>query len=305
MLHLNQADQYLLAKIRTGDEDSWQQVVDRFQGRLLAFARRQLQSPHEAEDLVQDTFLGLLKNLETCEFWSSLETCLFTILRRRLIDHFRKTGRHQVVNMCSLQAHGSAEGELLHGELVDNDDCSPSQYAEQSELRSLAEERLWTALRATVELLQHDLQFQELQILELIFYAQWRNKDIARLLNCDEKQIALLKHRWIRRLAQLLSPNEQPESAKAQASLPDESSLSRIWEAHRPSCLKRTTLGKQSLGLLPKSWSDYINFHVSTLGCLACQANLLDMQNEVLQPSPHDSLRNRIMQSSIGFFRPT
>jgi RNA polymerase sigma factor (sigma-70 family) len=297
MPQLSQADRYLIDQIRSGDQDGWLQVVERYQGRLLAFARSHQVSEQEAEDIVQETFLGLLRNLDRFEYWTSLETCLFTILRRRMIDSFRRLGREGALGMCSLQSTSQGSDDLRDANVVDARSLSASDTALQSEHRCIQENLLWQALGATIEQLQQELRFRDLQIFEMVFYAQLRNKDIAERVAVDEKQIALLKHRFIKRLAAALS-----SATDKLDYLPDETLLTRLWEEHRPSCPKRSTLGKMLLGLVPPDWMDYVSFHVNTLGCKACNANLQDLKNET-QERPARPLSNRIMQSSIGFFR--
>jgi RNA polymerase sigma factor (sigma-70 family) len=297
MSQLSQADRYLIDQIRCGNQESWLQVVDRYQGRLLAFARSQLSSEQEAEDLVQETFLGLLRNLDRFEYWTSLETCLFTILRRRLIDSFRRIGREGALGMCSLQSSSPDSFNLLDSSIIDNHSLSAKDSALETELRSIQENLLWQALNATIQQMQHELRFRDLQIFEMVFYAQLRNNDIAERIEMDEKQIALLKHRFIKRIAAALS-----SGAEVHDYLPDDTLLTRLWEEHRPSCPKRSTLGKMLLGVIPPDWMNYIHFHVDTLGCKACQANLQDLKTET-QQRPARPLSSRILQSSIGFFR--
>ena len=88
MAELTEADRYLLERISRGQADGWSQLVERYQGRLLAFARSRLRK-EEAEDLVQDTFIAFLEGLKNFRENASVETFLFTILRRKLIDFFR------------------------------------------------------------------------------------------------------------------------------------------------------------------------------------------------------------------------
>ena len=129
----------------------------------------------------------------------------------------------------------------------------------------------------------------------MLFYAQLRNKDIGNLLEIDEKQVALVKHRLVKRLAEELGSRGSDELA-------DESMLSRMWEVHRPSCPKRSTVGKWLIGTLEDDWSDYVEFHIERLGCRFCQANREDLRVDA-EPSEHELSRSRIMQSSVGFFR--
>src|SRR3982751_6879276 len=89
MAQISEADRYLIEQIRRGESAGWSQLVARYQGRLLAFARGQLSRKAEAEDLVQDTFLMFLQSIKSFKDECSLETYLFTILRRKIIDLYR------------------------------------------------------------------------------------------------------------------------------------------------------------------------------------------------------------------------
>ena len=90
---MNEADEHLLSLIRQGDQEGWRQFVSRFQGRLIAFAERQVGQTASAEDLVQETFVGFLGSLAEYQSKCELESFLFQILRRRIIDHYRRQGK--------------------------------------------------------------------------------------------------------------------------------------------------------------------------------------------------------------------
>src|SRR3982751_4747511 len=96
---VSEADRYILDQVRRGSADGWAELVGRYQGRLLAFARSRMRAPADAEDLVQETFVHFLRGLPNFREDASVETYLFTILRRKLVDWFR--GRH--MRLCSLQ----------------------------------------------------------------------------------------------------------------------------------------------------------------------------------------------------------
>lgn len=293
MSEQTKADLYLIQLIQKGEEEGWSQLVQRYHGRLLAFAKSQLRDKSEADDIVQETFIGFLKGVERFHTKASLETYLFTILRRRLVDAFRKKGRRDEINLCSLQ---DTSIDSSHGDYFQpaSEDLSASQYAQQSEQRKEQEDALWAALKKSIQRFQDEKRFRDLQIVEMLFYAQQRNKDIGAALGIDEKQVALVKHRLVKRLAE--------ELGSQTGELTDESMLSRLWEAHRPSCPKRSTVGKWLMGLLDSDWAAYIEFHIDTLGCRFCQANRDDLAVDT-EPVESLSARQRIMQSSVGFFR--
>ena len=72
-----------------------------------------------------------------------------------------------------------------------------SWYARQEEQRAGLRAALVTALTRLVTELQHPPRFEELQLVELLLGSQRRNKDVAALLEMEEKQVALRKHRLI------------------------------------------------------------------------------------------------------------
>ena len=91
-MELEQADQFLVEEVRSGSESAWRQLIDRYQGRLFAFARSRIASIADAEDIVQDTLIGFLQSLSRYDSRRSLETYLFTILRYKLTDFLRAKG---------------------------------------------------------------------------------------------------------------------------------------------------------------------------------------------------------------------
>src|ERR1700759_3876084 len=111
MAESTEADRYLLKQIAAGDEAGWQQLVSRYHGRLLAFAKRQLKKPGDAEDLVQDAFIAFLQHRTRFDPTRSIETFLFTTLRRRIIDTYR--GRAS--NLCLLGDTAADNASPQHG----------------------------------------------------------------------------------------------------------------------------------------------------------------------------------------------
>lgn len=73
----------LLARLRSGDESAFAALVDDLHGRLLAFARTFTSSTALAEDIVQETWLAVIRGLRGFEERSSLTTWIYGILVRR------------------------------------------------------------------------------------------------------------------------------------------------------------------------------------------------------------------------------
>jgi RNA polymerase sigma-70 factor, ECF subfamily len=76
-------DADFVALLRAGDEAAMSQLVDRWSPAMFRMARSFVDSPQSAEDVVQETWLGMLSGLAKFEGRSSLRTWTFTILVNR------------------------------------------------------------------------------------------------------------------------------------------------------------------------------------------------------------------------------
>lgn len=73
-----------------GCQASFAELVRRFAPRLQAFLRRRTRDRHEAEDIVQDTFLRVYEHLDQYDSSRRFSTWLFTIAARAAISHHRR-----------------------------------------------------------------------------------------------------------------------------------------------------------------------------------------------------------------------
>ena len=83
-----------------------------------------------------------------------------------------------------------------------------------------------------------------------------------------------------------------------------EHSVGAIWRRHRLSCPPREQLGSFVLGVLEDDVQDYIQFHIQTIGCAYCMANLADLQLQ--QQNADDQVkkrRKRYFQTSAGLLQ--
>lgn len=290
------ADEHLLRLIREQDQDGWAQFVQRYQGRMIAFARAQMNQSSDAEDLVQEAFIGFLRSLETYREESNLESWLFRILRRRIIDHFRAKGSNKEITACSFtgDSNPSPSDPIA---MVRDPQESPSVHARLDEAQQDNDRTLSRALHTVIDRIKRESNLRDLMIMEGLFYAAIRNRDLGQLIHVDEGQIALVRHRLLKRLRDLIDQDVEHEKG---SSLQTSDLLTRIWERDRPSCPKRTTLGKSLIGILDDPWQDYIAFHVDILGCRYCQANRDDLSQDELADDVADR-GDRIFQSTIGF----
>ena len=74
------ADEQLVDALRRGDESAFAGLVERYSPTLLRVARMYVSTDAVAEEVVQDTWIGVLNGIERFERRSSLRTWIFKIL---------------------------------------------------------------------------------------------------------------------------------------------------------------------------------------------------------------------------------
>src|SRR5829696_6426829 len=79
----NEDEQRLVDSLRAGDESAFEMLIDRYHGPLLRLAMLYVPSRAVAEDVVQETWVGVLQGLSRFEGRSSLKTWIFRILTNR------------------------------------------------------------------------------------------------------------------------------------------------------------------------------------------------------------------------------
>lgn len=80
-----------------------------------------------------------------------------------------------------------------------------------------------------------------------------------------------------------------------------EHSLGGIWRRERLTCLTRDQLGSFLMEVLDDGLRDYVTFHLETIGCPTCLANLSDIKNQQTEASGKTrERRKRYFASSAG-----
>jgi RNA polymerase sigma factor (sigma-70 family) len=85
-----QGDARLIAMARSGNAGAFETIVDRYQGRLLAFCRQMLGSTEDAEDVLQEVFVNAYRAMLADEREINLRPWLYRIARNRCLNHLRK-----------------------------------------------------------------------------------------------------------------------------------------------------------------------------------------------------------------------
>jgi RNA polymerase sigma-70 factor, ECF subfamily len=99
----------LIERIRAGDERAFAALVDEYSPSLLGIAMNHVRSRAVAEEVVQETWIGVIRGLDRFEGRSSLRSWIFAILRNTAISKGEREQR--TIPMSSLAAD-TEDGEL-------------------------------------------------------------------------------------------------------------------------------------------------------------------------------------------------
>ena len=83
-------EQRLLERIRAGDKTACAECIDLHSAGVYRLALRMVGDPHEAEDIVQETFLNAFRTIDSFKGRSSLSTWLYRIAYNAALMRLRK-----------------------------------------------------------------------------------------------------------------------------------------------------------------------------------------------------------------------
>lgn len=120
----------LVRQCITGDAQAWQQLVISQHRRIYAICYRFTGSSSDAEDLTQDVFLKLYKNLSSFDLQKgSFQTWITTLARNLLVDHFRRTRLDRASDSLDATFDGEADGPTMADRLADSRQSQEQHFA--------------------------------------------------------------------------------------------------------------------------------------------------------------------------------
>ena len=191
-----ESDTLLVQRIRQGDSDAWNELIARFEGRLLAFVETRIGRRAPSEDVVQETFVGFLTSLPNYDVSRSLESYLFSIAAHKLTDHLRREGRRPALTLSHTHSEGDWE--------LDDRRRKVSSLVRSGERRSLEAKALIESLRSQIDRWQEKNEWTKLKCIEILLVRGQPNKQVAARLGLSEQQVANCKFDFLTRLRRTL-----------------------------------------------------------------------------------------------------
>ena len=127
-------EQAVLAGLRRGDNDSFEQVFRRYGGRMVATARRLLGSEEDARDAVQEAMLSAFKSVGRFEGSAQIGTWLHRIVVNAALMRLRARKRRPEAAIEDLLPAFQTDGHRI---MAVPDDPYPDEVLERAQLLAL------------------------------------------------------------------------------------------------------------------------------------------------------------------------
>jgi RNA polymerase sigma-70 factor (ECF subfamily) len=193
------SDAELLAALRGGDERAFVVLVRRHHAAMLRLASSFVPNAAVAEEVVQDTWIGVLRGLDGFEGRASFRTWLFRIL----VNRARTAGARErrTIAVGDPAAVGETEAAVAASRFDRNGSwlTPPERWAEEVEDR-LEAGKLAGLIRTAVE----DLPDRQRQVVTLRDIDGLTSEEVCSMLEISESNQRVLLHRGRSRLRQAI-----------------------------------------------------------------------------------------------------
>lgn len=185
-------DASVVAAYLSGRSEAFQELVERYQKRLLNFVYRTIGDRERAEDLVQEVFIRVHRHLHRFDQTKKFSTWIYTIASNLAKNELRNRSRNPLVLFQAMKKNWEADHRPLQFE---DPHHRPDDLYRKRHLRELVE---W----AVAQLPEHHREVFVLRELEGKSY-----EDIAEITNCNLGTVKSRLNRARNRFAQVVAPH--------------------------------------------------------------------------------------------------
>jgi RNA polymerase sigma-70 factor (ECF subfamily) len=184
-------DNAVVSAFLTGEERAFQEIVERYQTRLLNFVYRTIGDREKAEDLVQEVFIRVYRHLHRFDMTKKFSTWIYTIASNLAKNELRNRSRNPLVLFQTLRKNTQDEDRPLQFE---DHQSRPDDLYRKRHLRALVEE-------ATAKLPEHHREVFVLRELEGKSY-----EEIAEITDCNLGTVKSRLNRARNSFAEIIEP---------------------------------------------------------------------------------------------------
>lgn len=196
----------LVAALRRGNESAFNRLVKAHHSCLVRVARMYVGSHAVSEEVVQETWLGVLKGLDKFEGRCSLKTWIFQILINRAKTRGEREGRMIPFSAMFDAQSDPGEPAVDPSQFNENDPEWPGGWVTQPRDWGKTPEQtlLSKELRAVVQSAIETLPPNQKEVITLRDVQGWTSEEVCNVLGVSETNQRVLLHRARSKVRQIL-----------------------------------------------------------------------------------------------------
>jgi RNA polymerase sigma-70 factor, ECF subfamily len=209
-------DADIVARLREGDESAFAELIDRYGATMLRVAQMYVRDRATAEEVVQETWLAVLKGIDRFEGRSSLKTWLFRILTNRAKTRGERDGRMLPFSALAGAGDEADEPSVDPDRFLGPDSSHPGAWA--------APPRAWpqdkVLERETLGVIQmaiEELPEAQREVIRLRDVEGWSPMEVADALEITDGNQRVLLHRARSKVRAALEMYLDPDVAGGRA----------------------------------------------------------------------------------------
>jgi RNA polymerase sigma-70 factor, ECF subfamily len=176
------SDNELVKIVRKEDQERYSEIVERYQSRLFVYIYRLIGNKEEAEDLLQDVFVKVYKNLNSYDTGRKFSSWIYRIAHNETVNYIK---RKSLKRFISFDAITSTKDKL--------DTSSEEEGADKAWLRKEVSKEVSDAMKK--------LPFKYNQVLTLRYYSDQSYEEIAEILGKPVNTVGTLINRAKKKLS--------------------------------------------------------------------------------------------------------
>ena len=91
-----ETDEAIATRVQKGDSEAFGQLVERYEEKLMRYARKFLRDPDDAKDIVQEVFIKSYQNIQSFDATRRFSPWIYRIAHNEFVNAIKKRSRGPV-----------------------------------------------------------------------------------------------------------------------------------------------------------------------------------------------------------------